>query len=156
MIYAESALENLLTKERFLVSKNHLGNTMTDPISDMIVRLKNASHTGLDQVSMPFSKMKFAIAEVLEKEGFIKAVQKKGKKAKKTLEVDLLYTDDRPMINDVKRVSKFSKRIYKRVQDIRPVRSGTGMLVLSTPKGVLSDRDAKEQNTGGEALFEIW
>ncbi len=129
---------------------------MLDPIADMIIQLKNGSISRRDIVSLPFSKFKLAIAEVLEKEGFIKSFQKKGKKAQKTLDMELLYTDNKSVITDVKRISKFSKRIYRKASEIKPVRRGAGTLVISTPKGVLADRDAKAQNLGGEALFEIW
>lgn len=128
-----------------------------DPIGDFIVRLKNAGAVKHESVSLPHSKMKMAIAEVLKSTGFIKNVEKRGKKVRKTIHVDLMYKEDgTPRISEVKRVSKPGRRVYKSVNEIFPVRYGKGMLVLSTPKGILTDEQARKESVGGEALFEIW
>lgn len=129
---------------------------MNDPIADMIIRLKNASISKKESVVLPYSQLKLAILDVLLKEGFVKSFGKKGKKVVKFIEVGLAYTDGRPKITGVDRVSKTSKRIYQKAKDIRSVKSGYGALILSTPKGIMSDKTARKEKVGGEALFKIW
>ncbi len=122
----------------------------------MIIRIKNASDSKKESVVFPHSKIKLAIAEVLMKEGFVKSFSKKGKKIAKWIEVVLAYDDGAARISGVTRVSKSSKRIYQKAKDIRSVKSGTGRLILSTPKGIMTDKQAKEAGIGGEAMFKIW
>ncbi len=129
---------------------------MHDPIADMIIRIKNASDSKKESVVFPHSKLKLAIADVLMKEGFIQSFGKKGKKVAKWIEVVLAYNDGAPRISGVTRMSKTSKRIYTKAKDIKSVKSGTGRLILSTPKGIMTDKQAKEAGIGGEALFKIW
>lgn len=129
---------------------------VTDPISDFLIRLKNANQAGKTEVSMPFSKMKQQLAVVLAKEGYIGETHKRGKRAIKDLVVELKYTEGKPVINGTQRVSKPSRRMYMNVKEIFPVKRGRGLLVLSTPKGVLTDKEARKENVGGEALFKIW
>ncbi len=130
---------------------------MNDPIADMITRIKNAGAIGKASVVVPYSKFKLAIAEVLAKEGFIKSVSKKGKKINKFIELELIYEDgNTPRIRGAERISKFSKRVYSKAKDIKPVRSGYGIAVISTPEGILTDKEVKEKNAGGEVLFKIW
>ena len=130
---------------------------MKDSIADLIVKIKNANLAGHETVTVPYSAMKSSILEVLEKEGFVSGISKKGKKINKFIEVGLLYEEDKsPKISGVARVSKQSKRIYHKAKDIRPVRSSFGLLVLTTPKGILTDKEARAQKVGGEALFKIW
>lgn len=129
---------------------------MTDPIADLIVRMKNAGATGKEGVSLPYSKLALEICNLLEKEGFIKNVSKRGKKIIRNIDVELVYDNGKPRIQGVRRVSKLSRRVYKKAKEIRPVRNNYGVLVLSTPKGLLTGKDAKLASVGGEALFEIW
>lgn len=130
---------------------------VTDPVADFITRLTNAGAVGHKTVSLPFSMFKAAIAERLVSAGFLAAVEKKGKKVRKTLDVTLKYnTSGKHAINGVKRISKPGRRLYRSVNEINPVRYGHGALILSTPKGVLTDKEARKENVGGEALFEIW
>jgi small subunit ribosomal protein S8 len=129
---------------------------VSDPIADFITRLKNASMAGKATVVVPHSKMKQAIAEILLREGFITAFEKKGKKVKKYLEVAVKYEGTKPEVRGVKRVSKLGKRVYFGVRDIRPVKFGQGIMVLSTPRGLMTDREARKEKVGGEALFSIW
>ena len=130
---------------------------MTDRIGDFIIRLKNAGAVKKQSVSIPYSSFKAAIAEKLKEAGYIKAVEKRGKKVKKSLEVILKYDNKgTPVIQGVKRVSKPGRRLYRSVLEISPVRYGHGALILSTPKGVLTDKEARKEKVGGEALFEIW
>ena len=129
---------------------------VTDPIADMITRLKNAQMAGLESVLIPYSEFKQTIADCLKDAGYLKAVNKKGKKVKKFLEAELIYAATGPKIKEVKRVSKPSRRVYHRASQIRPVRQGYGIAVYATPKGVLTDKQARESKVGGEALFQIW
>ncbi|MEK7180542.1 MAG: 30S ribosomal protein S8 [Patescibacteria group bacterium] len=130
---------------------------MHDQIADMITRLKNAGDAGKASVVFPYSKLKFAIAEILHKSGYLKSYAKKGKKVAKSIEVELVYEgEDAPKIQGVKRISKFSRRTYMGAKDLTPVRQGYGIAILSTPQGVVTDKEAKKLNVGGELLFEIW
>jgi small subunit ribosomal protein S8 len=95
------------------------------------------------------------ICSLLEKENFIKSVARRGKKSK-MIEVTLFYNGKFPRVRGVKRISKSSRRIYKKVSDLHPVKNGYGVLVVSTPKGILTDKEARKQKVGGEAMFEIW
>ena len=127
-----------------------------DQISNMLIMMKNASLAGKESVVLPYSNMKHAIAECLKKEGYINSVTKKVKKDHPVLEVELVYVDKKPKIAEVERISKQSRRVYFGVKDIHSVRNGSGLLVLSTPKGILGGKDAKREQVGGEALFRLW
>lgn len=128
-----------------------------DPIGDFIIQLKNASAVKKDVVALPYSKMKHAVADVLVREGYAKAAEKRGKKVKKTLEVVLQYDENgAPAIRGVLRVSKPGRRMYANVSEIHPVKYGKGKLILSTPAGILTGEEARKQNVGGEQLFKIW
>jgi small subunit ribosomal protein S8 len=129
---------------------------VTDPISDLIVRIKNAGDAKKVSLEFPYSKLKESIANVLQKEGYIKSVTKKGKKVNKSIEIDLLYTDNKPRVQGVERISKLSKRIYVKAADLRIFKNGYGNIILSTPKGILTEVEAKKANVGGEILFKIW
>lgn len=128
---------------------------VTDSISDFIIRLQNASRANKESVSLPFSQMKFAIAEILEREGYLASIDKKSKKGG-VLSVVLAYKNGKPAIQGVKRISKPSRRMYMGVRDIRPVKRGHGLLVLSTPAGITTGKEAQVKRVGGEVLFEIW
>ena len=127
-----------------------------DPISNMIIMIKNASLAGKETVSFPYSKIKNAIALCLKKEGYIAEATKKVKGGQNVLEVALIYKEGKPRITEVSRLSKQSRRVYFGMKDIHTVRNGQGMLVLSTPKGILSGKEARKEQVGGEALFKIW
>jgi small subunit ribosomal protein S8 len=127
-----------------------------DSISNMIIIMKNGSLAGKESVFFPYSKMKNAIAECLKKEGYISEISKKVKKGQPVLEVILTYKDKTPKITEVERISKQSRRVYFGMKDIHSVRNGTGLLVLSTPKGILSGKEARKEQVGGEALFRVW
>ena len=129
---------------------------VNDPIGDFIIRLTNAGAINKESVSVPFSNLKLAIAEKLKDAGYVSSVDKKGKKVKKTLEIGLIYGTRGPRIQGVKRISKPGRRMYKSVLEITPVRYGKGNLILSTPAGIMTDKEAKSAKVGGEALFEIW
>lgn len=130
---------------------------MTDPIADMIIRIKNASDSKKQSVVLPYSKLKLAILDVLMKEGFVTSFGKKGKKIVKYIEVVLSYDENgQPKIHGVDRISKTSKRVYHKAKDIRSVKNGFGAMILSTPKGIITDKVARAERIGGEALFKIW
>lgn len=127
-----------------------------DQISDMIIRIKNAGNAEQSFTSVPFSKMKEQIASVLFQQGYISSYSKKGKKVVKTLEVGIAYNGKLPRIANVARMSKSSCRLYMKASEIKPVRNNQGLLILSTPKGIMTGNDARKAQVGGEALFKIW
>ncbi|HWO07587.1 MAG TPA: 30S ribosomal protein S8 [Candidatus Paceibacterota bacterium] len=129
----------------------------TDPIADLINQIKNGGAVKKATVSVPFSNFKAAIAEKLKDAGWVKAVEKKGKKVKKTLDITLIYDESgKAHIQGVRRISKPGRRIYRSFREIVPVKYGYGALILSTPKGIMTDKEAKKERVGGEALFQIW
>ena len=130
--------------------------TNMDSISNMIIIMKNAQLAGLPTATVPYSKLKNAIGECLEKEGYVSEVAKKVKKGHPVLEIKLVYVDKKPKITEVERISKQSRRVYFQMKDIHTVRNGAGLLVLSTPKGIMSGKDARKAQVGGEALFRMW
>lgn len=127
-----------------------------DPIANMIIMMKNASLANKANVSFPYSKMKNAILDCLKREGFVSEFSKKVKKGKPVLEVELVYANKKPKITEVARISKQSKRVYFGMKDIHTIRNGLGVLVLSTPKGILSGKEARKEQVGGEVLFKMW
>ena len=130
---------------------------VTDPIADFIIRLKNASAVGKASVEVPYSKLKHAIAEALKRAEFIEDFEKHGKGVKKTLKVTLKYLEDgTPRIQLAKRISKPGRRLYQSAKEIRPFKYGYGIRVYTTPKGILTDKEAKKENVGGEILFEMF
>jgi small subunit ribosomal protein S8 len=130
---------------------------VADPISNMLVSMKNSAAVSKETVVVPFSNLKYQIAQCLATHGFITGASKKTqKKNTQVLEINLAYTDGSAKIHDVKRISKPSRRVYMGVRDLSTVKNGHGIVVLSTPKGILSDKDAKKEQVGGEALFMIW
>jgi small subunit ribosomal protein S8 len=127
-----------------------------DQIANMMNMIKNSGRAGHESVVVPYSKVKSAIAECLVKEGFLKSVSKKTKKGFPTLELSLVYVDGKPKITETERVSKSSCRVYKGVKEIRPTRNGFGLTLLTTPKGILTEKQARKEMVGGEVLFKIW
>jgi len=127
---------------------------IADPISDFIIRLQNASRAGKSSVSLPHSKLKAAVADVLMREGYLSSVEAPKKEG--PLTVTIAYRGSAPAISGVKRISKPSRRLYMGVRDIHPVKRGHGLVLLSTPKGILTGKEAQAQRVGGEILFEIW
>ena len=130
---------------------------MTDPVGDMLARIRNAGGARHAQVNCPASKLKLAVAQVLSDEGFVGAVSNDGDDKKPTMTIDLRYQDDgKLMIEGMRRVSKPGRRIYVGAGEVKQVRAGLGMAILSTSKGVICDRDARAQKVGGEVLCEVW
>lgn len=129
---------------------------MVDTISQLITELKNGNKAGKSSVTFPHSKLREAVLETLKSAGFVGSISKKGKKVIKSIEVELLYEGAQPRIEGVKRISKFSRRLYVKSSEANSVRNGFGALILTTPNGILTDAAARKQNVGGEALFKIW
>jgi len=131
---------------------------ISDPIGDMLTRIRNAQAVGKKTVELPFSGEKKSIAEVLEKQGFIGKVGvfKQEKVSHKMLSLELLYEESHPKISEVKRVSKPGKRVYQKADEIRKIKGGIGMSVISTSRGVMSNKEAKAKSLGGEVICEIW
>ncbi len=127
---------------------------VTDPISDLIIRLKNASDVKKPSVVVSHSKLMENIAEALKKSGYLSSIDKD--KHTRELRLGLVYFSGEPRIHGAERVSKLSRRIYQGYNDIRVFRSGFGNTFLSTPKGIMVDMDAKKHKIGGEVLFKIW
>lgn len=127
-----------------------------DQIANMINMVKNANRVERESVTVPYSKLKHSIADALVAEGYIKKATKKMQKGFPTLELELVYVGGAPKVTGVERVSKSSCRVYKGVKDIRSVRHGFGSMFLSTPKGILTDKQARKEMVGGEVLFKIW
>lgn len=126
--------------------------SMSDPISDMLTRIRNAQMAGKISVNMPSSKLKVAIAKVLKDEGYVEEFVISENGGKPTLEIALKYYAGRPVIERIDRVSKPGLRIYKGAEDIPRVMNGLGVAIVSTSKGVMTDRKARTSNIGGEVL----
>ncbi|MEJ5927985.1 30S ribosomal protein S8 [Corynebacterium sp. H128] len=131
--------------------------TMTDPIADMLSRVRNANHAYHDSVSMPSSKLKANIAEILKQEGYIAGYAVSDEKVGKTLKLDLKYGPSRERsISGVRRVSKPGLRVYAKSTNLPEVLGGLGVAIISTSQGLLTDRQATEKGVGGEVLAYVW
>ena len=130
---------------------------MTDPIADLLTRIRNGNSARKERVDVPWSRTKESIVKVLVAEGFLRDCSVVGEGVQKQLRIALKYDDQRrPVITAMKRVSRPSLRIYVGKQEIPAVRGGLGINVLSTPAGILVDRDAKQRGVGGELLCSVW
>jgi len=129
---------------------------MTDPITDMLNRIRNAQAVLKETVEVPFSNFKYEIAKILEKNGFIEKVEKKGKKTKKIIEITLKYDNKIPAISGLKRISKPGQTIYLGHRKIKRVKGGYGIAIISTSKGLMTDKEARKQKLGGEVICEAW
>ena len=130
---------------------------MTDPIADMLTRIRNAVRVERPNVDMPVSKVKRGVAEVLKREGFIWDWQEVETQPINQLRIELKYgPNGEQLIQHVQRVSTPGRRIYSKAKQLRPVLNGLGIRILSTSNGVMSDREARQKNVGGEVLCEVW
>ena len=129
---------------------------MTDPIADMLIRLKNAQAVDHHGVEIPFSNLKHKLAKILLEKELIKGVEKKQNKAKKTLWISLKYKNKEPVIEGLRRVSKPGRRVYLPAKKIRLPRGGRGIMIISTPQGLMTGREARKKRLGGEVICEIW
>ena len=128
-----------------------------DPIADMLTRIRNAKAAHHQTVSIPHSKIKAGILKILKKENFISDFEKKGKKTRKSIMVTLKYQKDgASAITDLRRVSKPGQRVYRGADELFAVREGFGIAVLSTPNGLLTNKEARQKNVGGEVICEVW
>jgi small subunit ribosomal protein S8 len=131
--------------------------SMTDPIADMLTRIRNASMARLQKVDIPSSNLKVNLANVLRTEGFVKNYKVMSDQKQGILRVYLKYIDEKdPVINEIKRVSKPGGRRYVKSDDIPTIKSGLGVAILSTSKGLLPDRTAREAGVGGEVICTVW
>jgi small subunit ribosomal protein S8 len=130
---------------------------MSDPLADMLTRIRNATKSRFSSVEMPLSKLKVSVAQVLKKEGYISEFTISEEGPQGVLKIDLKYgSNNELVINGIKRVSKPGHRLYKTSNKIPKVMSGLGVSILTTSKGVISDKEARQQHIGGELLCEIW
>jgi len=129
---------------------------MTDPITAMLNQIKNAYAVSKTEVFVPLSRIKSEIAEILSKEGFIGEVKKTNKGGVKVLKISLKYNNKAPAMTDFKRVSKPGQRIYIGFSKIKKVHGGYGIAIISTPKGLMTNKEARAQKIGGELICKIW
>jgi small subunit ribosomal protein S8 len=130
---------------------------VNDPVADFLIRVKNANKAGKEAVSMAHSALKEAIADLLVREGYLKSASAKKQGPHKSLEIELAYNaEGEPRIAGALRVSRLGKRVYRSAALIRPYKNGFGRTVISTSKGVMTDKDVSKAKIGGEVLFNIW
>ena len=130
--------------------------TMTDPLGDMLTRIRNAQMRKKSKVSTPGSTLRQHVLDVLQSEGYIRGYSTVEQDGRAEFEIELKYYDGEPVIREIERVSKPGRRVYASVKSIPRVKNGLGVSILSTPKGVMSDSDARDQNVGGEVLCTIF
>ena len=131
--------------------------SMTDPIGDMLTRIRNGQQARKDSVLTPASKLRSRVLDVLQREGYIRGYGDSADAGPgASIRIDLKYFEGQPAIQHVTRVSKPGRRVYSGAQDLPRIRNGLGIVIVSTPKGVLSDAEAREQNVGGEVLCQVF
>ena len=131
--------------------------SMTDPVADLLTRIRNASKAGFPSVAIPHSRMKEDVARALKDAGFIKGVEVVGEGTRKNVVVSLKYISNKErLIQKLVRISRPGRRVYVGYNDIKPIRGGLGVAVFSTPKGVVTDSDAKKLKVGGEWICSVW
>jgi len=131
--------------------------SMNDPIGDMLTRIRNGLMRGKGKVSTPASKLRASVLDVLQNEGYIRGYSRIDyDNGKADIEIELKYYEDAPVIREIKRISKPGRRVYSSVSSLPRVANGLGISILSTPKGVMADHDARENNVGGEVLCQIF
>ena|SRR3989344_746215 len=128
-----------------------------DPIADMLIRIKNAAAVKKETALVPYSKLKFELARILKDNGYLTTVEKRSKKKQRFLELALAYdAGGSGRISGLRRISKSSRRVYKGAKELRPIKGGQGLAVISTSQGLKTDAQAKKLNLGGEIICEIW
>ena len=130
--------------------------SISDPLGDMLTRIRNAQMRKKATVSSPDSKLRQSVLEVLKAEGYIRGYSTVEEDGRSELQIELKYYDGQPVIRDIVRVSRPGRRVYSSVRTIPRVANGLGVSILSTPKGVLSDSEARDQNVGGEVLCRVF
>lgn len=129
---------------------------LTDPIADMLTRIRNGNMAKHAQVAVPFSKIKESIANILKNEGYIVSYEVKEEGTKKDIVVTLKYMDGDAVIKGLKRISKPGRRVYTSVESLPKVLGGLGIAIVSTPKGVITDKECRKHSVGGEVLCYVW
>ncbi|APX65299.1 MULTISPECIES: 30S ribosomal protein S8 [Sphingomonas] len=129
---------------------------VTDPLGDLLTRIRNGQRARKDSVLTPASKLRVRVLDVLQREGYIRGYSEEQMGPAAGIRIELKYFEGQPAIKHVARVSKPGRRIYSGAQDLPRVRNGLGITIVSTPRGVLSDAEAREQNVGGEVLAEVF
>jgi small subunit ribosomal protein S8 len=131
--------------------------SMNDPLSDLLTRIRNGQAARLSEIKSPASKLRANVLEVLKREGYIRDYAvKQNDNGSSQLNVELKYSEGQPVIKEITRVSKPGRRVYTQVKDVPRVYNGLGISILSTPRGVLSDKEAREANVGGEILCRVF
>ncbi len=130
--------------------------SLTDPLGDMLTRIRNGQQAKKDSILTPASKLRARVLDVLQREGYIRGYSAADGGVAASLRIDLKYFEGKPAIQHVARVSKPGRRVYSGAEELPRVRNGLGIVIVSTPKGVLSDAEAREQNVGGEVLCQVF
>ncbi len=130
--------------------------SMSDPLVDMLTRIRNGQRVNKETVSSPASNMRQRVLDVLEREGFIRGYNRDENSGKPQINIELKYHEGSPVIREIKRISKPGLRVYSSVADLPRIRNGLGISIVSTPKGVLSDSEARAQNVGGEIICTVF
>ena len=148
---------NLQTAEKFRALENQVGKPMnTDPISDMLTRIRNAQAVKKAELVLPYSNMKFGIAKILEKEGFVEQVSQITEAKFPNIQIRLKYTNGVPAITSIQRISRPGRRVYTKSEDLKNVLSGLGCSVVSTPNGLMTNKEAHARHLGGEVICEVF
>lgn len=129
---------------------------LTDPLGDMLTRIRNGQQAGKNTIGCPASKLRMNVLEVLKKEGYIRGYELLEDGNKRNLSIELKYYEGEPVIKAIDRVSKPGRRVYSAIADLGKVRGGMGISILSTPRGVMSDVEARNANVGGEVLCRVF
>ena len=129
---------------------------LNDPVGDLITRIRNAQLRGRSKLSSPASTLRVRVLQVLKDEGYIRDFREVVNGVHKEIEIELKYFEGSPAIHEIQRVSKPGRRVYSSIKDLRLVRNGLGISIISTPKGVMSDNAAREANVGGEIICEVY
>ncbi|MCW0234544.1 MAG: 30S ribosomal protein S8 [Ferrovibrio sp.] len=129
---------------------------LTDPLGDMLARIRNGQQAGKAAIASPASKLRMNVLEVLKKEGYIRGYELQEDGNKRNLRIELKYFEGEPVIKTIDRVSKPGRRVYSAIKDLGKVRGGLGISILSTPRGVMSDTEARSANVGGEVLCRVF
>lgn len=127
-----------------------------DPIANMLTQIRNAQAVFKEDVAVSFSNINYKIAKILEKYGFVENVEKRGRAVKKNIKITLKYNNGNQGIAGLKKISKPGHRIYASKKEMKPVRGGFGIAIISTSKGIMTDKEARKKNLGGEIIAEIW
>jgi small subunit ribosomal protein S8 len=130
--------------------------SVSDPLGDLLTRIRNAQHRRLPKVTSPASNLRTNVLEVLRKEGYIRGFSQTDVEGFAELEIELKYHEGEPVIREIRRVSKPGRRVYSKIKDLHRPYNGLGIAVLSTPRGVMSDNEARAANVGGEVLCQVF